>query len=330
MKRLAFDWTLWLKIALAAGALGYLVHVVEPGAIAEAAAGAHVGWIAAAAALLPLNLALQSIVWYLLLQRVAPGVRRRAAVGSVLSGHTLGLVTPANAGEFVGRAFYVPGTDRWEVSAAVLVQRLVEMTASIDVGAAALFYYLHVFAPEPISFWKGLAWSGAGLAVIMTGFALRPGLAYRVVARVVRRRQVLARVDFLQRLPSVSATAILGLCFAGYAIYSTQFYFLLRAFAPGADVLSGYLGIALVYFVKFIIPAVTFLDLGIREGAAVYFLGGLGFAEAAALNASLLLFTTNLLLPALAGLPLVFRLRFRDERAGRTPRPARPDASNRA
>ncbi|MEX1054624.1 MAG: hypothetical protein WED81_01245, partial [Rhodothermales bacterium] len=69
------------------------------------------------------------------------------------------------------------------------------------------------------------------------------------------------------------------------------------------------LGIALVFFVKLLLPPVTLMDVGIREGAAVFFLGSLGFPEAAALNASLLLFTINLLIPAAAGLPLVMRLR---------------------
>ena len=57
------------------------------------------------------------------------------------------------------------------------------------------------------------------------------------------------------------------------------------------------------------VPTVTLLDLGIREGAAVYFLGQLGYAEAAAFNAAFLLFCINLLVPAVVGLPFVFRLK---------------------
>jgi hypothetical protein len=71
---------------------------------------------------------------------------------------------------------------------------------------------------------------------------------------------------------------------------------------------GAYLGVALVFFAKSAVPSVTLGDLGVRESAAVFFLGFYGVAEAAAFNASLGLFAVNILLPALAGLALLPRL----------------------
>ena len=68
-------------------------------------------------------------------------------------------------------------------------------------------------------------------------------------------------------------------------------------------------GVALVFFAKSAIPQVTLGDLGVREGAAVFFLGAYGVAPAAALDASLALCSLlNLVLPSLAGTPLLLRL----------------------
>jgi hypothetical protein len=92
-------------------------------------------------------------------------------------------------------------------------------------------------------------------------------------------------------------------------VFSLQFVLLVFAFEPGAAWLPVMMGVALVFFAKSAIPSFTLGDLGIREGAAVFFLGALGVAAAAALEASLVLFGINLLIPALVGLPLVLRLR---------------------
>ena len=68
-------------------------------------------------------------------------------------------------------------------------------------------------------------------------------------------------------------------------------------------------------------PSFTLADLGIREGFAVYFMGLYGIAEAAAFNGALALFGLNILLPALAGLPLALRLRVAAEAPAPAPEP---------
>lgn len=299
----------FVKVVLAAAALGYVVYVVDPARIAAAAAGARLGWMAAAVALLPLNVAVQAGTWYLLLRCIMPDVRFRTAFASLLSGYTLGLVTPANAGDLVGRAFYLHHADKWELSAAVVTHRMLDMVIVVDVGLLALFYFIRT---EPLgagAFWKGLAVAGLGLALLLTLLAVLPRLTHRLAHRLLRRPGRQRRVAFLRRLSTGSMIRLLGLCLLVYAVFTSQFFLFLRAFEPAAPALTGYTGIALTYFVKYMIPPVTFLDVGIREGAAVFFLGTFGFEKAAAFNASFLLFCTNLIVPALAGLPFVARLR---------------------
>ena len=60
-------------------------------------------------------------------------------------------------------------------------------------------------------------------------------------------------------------------------------------------------------FVKTIIPPITFGELGIREGASVYFLTQMGETASIGFNASILLFIINLLIPALIGVGMFLR-----------------------
>jgi uncharacterized membrane protein YbhN (UPF0104 family) len=60
-------------------------------------------------------------------------------------------------------------------------------------------------------------------------------------------------------------------------------------------------------FTKTIIPPVSMGELGIREGASVYFLTQMGESASIAFNASIFLFIINLLIPALIGVGMFFR-----------------------
>jgi hypothetical protein len=50
---------------------------------------------------------------------------------------------------------------------------------------------------------------------------------------------------------------------------------------------------------------ISFMDLGVREAASVVVFGSVGVAAATAVQASLMLFGLNVLLPGLAGLLLM-------------------------
>ena len=123
------------------------------------------------------------------------------------------------------------------------------------------------------------------------------------------------RLAFLDAFDRHDARSLLGLSAVRYGIFSAQFVFLVFAFAPAASWLAAAGGVALVFFAKSAIPSFTLADLGIREGAAVYFMSALGIAAAAAFNAAFLLFCVNLLLPSLVGLPFVLKLRLAPEAA---------------
>ncbi|PSQ80600.1 MAG: hypothetical protein BRD40_04260, partial [Bacteroidetes bacterium QS_1_65_9] len=93
--------------------------------------------------------------------------------------------------------------------------------------------------------------------------------------------------------------------------YATQFVLLARAFSPDAPVGLLYGGVGLIFFAKHLIPSLTLMDVGIREGAAVFFLSTqLGLPQATAFNAAFFLFLLNLVAPAALGAPLLLRLRF--------------------
>lgn len=306
--------TTLLKVLLAVGIVVYLVYLIEPDRLWETARTAEAHWIVAAALLLPVNLALEGVVWRVLVRRVVPDVPLRSAFSSLLCGYAFGIVTPGRIGELAGRAFYLHYPDKWELGTVVFAQRLVDMVMAALGGSLAVLAYITMNNPDPAAVWWGFFAFGMGTAVTLAAALLLPTYTHRLLHRVLPERAA-RRAAFLQKLAPSDRASFMLLSAVRYLVYTSQFVVLLLAFAPATALGTLYVGVALTFLAKFIIPPVAFLDIGIRESAAVFFLGQLGVAQAAAFNASFLVFGFNILLPALLGVPFVLRMRVR-ERAG--------------
>lgn len=304
-------WITALKTLVTAGALGYLVYVVHPQQLAETILLARPAWLVLAAALLPLNLLLEARTWQLFGRLALPPLSFAQALRSLLAGHALGFFTPARVGEFAGRILYLRAPDGWAVGAAIVAERTASKVIAVGAGVGALVFFVTARHPDPLVLWLAVLVYTIGSALLLTGALLFPRFFHRLLRRWLPPRWH-DKIQYLALLRRKVVLRGLGLSALRYLVYVTQFVVLLRAFGPLHSAAAAYLGIALTYVVKFLLPPITLLDLGIREGAAVFFLGAFGFAAASALNASLFMFSVNVVLPALLGLPGAFRLRLRD------------------
>ena len=299
-----------LKAVLAAVTLALVMRVADPAAALDALRHAE-GWpLALALLLMPVNMGLETYRWWRLVRRLNPEVTYGAALGAVLGGYPLGLLTPGRVGEFVGRAALLEGVPSGQAAALTLGEKMATLAAVLLGGLAALMHFLATQAP-PSPLWAPLAvfttlWAGALLLAI-----LYPSCARAVLGALLpfaRVRRALAAFD---AVPQREAATLLGLSVVRYGVFAGQFALLASAFAPEASGVALAAGVALVLFAKSAVHSVTLGDLGIREGAAVYFLGAYGVGAGAAVDASLAVFAINLLLPALVGVPALLRLRVR-------------------
>ncbi len=307
-----------LRAALAIALLGYLIYLIDIDQIANAAATADIRWILLALFLLPVNVLLEGVLWRRMVLTVAPQTNLGRSLGSLLCGFALGIFTPGRAGEFAGRAFYLRHPDKWELGTLVLTQRMLDFVAAVNTGMAVFLVYLLLHAEATSTLWWILAFVGGGTVLFLTPLALLPQLTHKLLSKILRKPGFRRRIAFLKKQTSRSMASLLALAFVRYLVYCTQFVLLALAFGSSIRWHLNYAAVALVFLVKFLIPSITLTDLGVREGAAVFFFGQFGVGEAVAFNAAFALYCINLLLPALAGVPFVTQMRFRqsaDEKA---------------
>jgi len=301
-----------MKLVLAGLIITLLARHISTDALSATIRSADLFYLIAALLLLLPNLGLQYRKWELLLRKISPSVTSVDIRSSLFAGFTLGIVTPARIGEFGGRAIACRGMSRTLLVGLTALDKGLTMVVTILVGLAGFisFAWIHDFG-DPLLI------SLAGVPVFLLTMFLAIMIARgKTTAFRNRLRDRKGKLSSLFETMTVFNRRDLGylllLSVLFYCTFIVQFLLLLAAFGP-IDPMTALLGISSTMLFKTVIPPVTLGELGIRESASVYFLGFSGIVAASAFSASLLLFTINLLLPSLAGLFYLTRLRARGE-----------------
>ena len=251
------------KIALALALLGGAIWYLEPAELLAAAGQVGGDKVLICGAIALMGIGVQWMKWQLLLRDQIPEVDGRDALYSLLGGAALGLVTPNRVGE-LGRGVFL-GRSRTKAALLTVVDKLSSATVTLGLGAVAAW----ILWPHLRGFLL--------LLVCILGALLYWGW----------RRQ--------QTSGPVAWGAIAGLSVLFNVIFMAQFFYLVAS-SVGADLVV-VLAVPVVFALKTLLP-LSFLDLGVREAAAILVFSSLGLEPQPAFVASLIIFVCNVCLPA--------------------------------
>lgn len=240
------------------------------------------------------NLALQMLKWHYLLKLANPKVRFFTACQSLIVGYPLGFVTPGRLGE-IGRALYVKEISQIKTLKLVVVDKMANFLVILLIGMAGL-----ATLPKILDSSQGMPGLLPGLALLTTVF-LCLGSSTPVVSRA------LGRFTKIYHFRRKNLAALLAYSTLFYLTFAAQFVMLIWCFQPG-NLGSVAKAVASTLLVKTVLP-VSFGDLGVREGAAVFFCSKIGVVAAAGFNAAFLLFIINVGMPTVLGLPILMKTR---------------------
>ncbi|MBN2354775.1 flippase-like domain-containing protein [candidate division KSB1 bacterium] len=295
-----------IKIIIAVVLVTVLVYRIDPNEIYQALRHVRAFYIILSLLLLPLNIFFQFSRWRILVRLAHPEAKDKDILSSLFCGITLGFITPGRLGEF-GRSFFIPATQWARLIGLTLLDKLFALMVLFALGLIGITPFLHQNTPAFI--WIPLLFSALAFLVLFFILLLSPQLFSSVLLRKQalwknhpRWRQILLSLELL----STSVSSKLAcLAFAQVTTYTLQFYFLVISIHP-VPLIAGIAAITAIMWVKTMLP-ISIGDLGVRESAAIFFLGQLGVPDAAAFDASMLLFAINILLPAILGAFLLLK-----------------------
>lgn len=279
--------------------------------------------IIAVVLLMPVNWLLEAIKWKFTISK-AEKINLITAIRAILGGITVSMITPNRTGEYLGRVFILKSPVNGILltlagSFGQLITTFVMGCTSLFIAMPVLINYLAIKSDGSLTLLR--------IAVItMIGGAIMIYLKFPVFYKIadISLLRKYEKIKKLARLSEVFSQfdliMILLISLLRYVIFSTQYYLLLVIGGIQISPQSAFIVISLQYFIMAFIPSVALSEIGIRGSVAImifsiYFQYGKGvllndeqaFSVA---SASISLWFINLAVPAIAGIPAVFKTRF--------------------
>ncbi len=302
---------LGLKLITAASIIFYFARKISFSDVMRVLTTADIYFLALAGLLSFVNLLFQFFKWRIISKKCLGVDSTKKLTLSLMHGIAAASFTPARLGECVGRKLALPESTLLQVTIATFVDKLFALFVTVGIGAATAILYLHFVQNVSIYITVSLFVVFAACLVfdayLITHQSLWNSFLIRQLKEIKFLRGVAHKFSLLKNLDSKTLWYSMLLNFAFYSCYLLQYAILIRAFAPGAKFIDSLWSGSLMFFAKTIIPAISIGDLGVREGASMYFSKQFGISELAGLNAALAIFLINIALPAFVGMLLLFK-----------------------
>lgn len=319
-----------IRLLIATMALSYIFYRIynlpqgQLGAFATSVlAGKGVVYKAAALLLLMvINWGIESVKWRMLI-RQSEEISIGKAYQAVLGGLAVSVFTPNRVGEFIGRVFILQKTDPVKAILLTLVGSFSQLLVTVVVGTAAYVF----FAPKYLSLMLfDSTWMVSGISIAMALMSLFMMFVFFNIP-VLHRISILLPEKYSERIKN-SIDAIAGcskqlllktvlLSALRYLVFSTQFFLAIRLMGLHFTAQECFLAIPVLYLMLMAIPTVALTEIGVRGSVSVFIFGlmagtrGLDASDVLAIiSASTLIWFLNIAIPSLAGVLVVFRLKF--------------------
>ncbi len=299
------------KILIGVGLIVFLVYYLEPDKIYQTYKEASKGLLFIAFLLLPLNLYLQYYKWGLLSKKYF-GIKENSKIWrSLFYGISGGIFTPMKSGEYFARALPYKNIKILDVILATLVDKLIPIFFVVLIGGTFFIVFLKsiigfsvlvtllliIVYKVSILFPLYLLFGNGKMSASITNWLKGKKFSAKI----------LDRIAFLKEMDGRTRVRLVVTSLLYHLTFTTQMALLLSAFSGELNYPLFFFAANLIIFAQIVIPPIALGEVGVREGASVYFLQNLGFAGTVGFNAALSLFFINLLIPSVVGFLLLLR-----------------------
>jgi len=299
------------KIIIASGLLVYLVYSVEYDQIVYALNQANILIIGIVILLWILNVYLQYYKWRITCEEVLEVKNNLKVFRSLFYGFSAGIITPLRVGEYFGRGIEFKDKSLIQVTVATLIDKFFPLMMVASLGSVSSLFFIYYYY-------------GVSIYIVLSLFILLFTTFYLIFVLVTNKRfwnsilflklrssslfnSFQNKLAIFEKLNRHYFYKMLGISFLFYSCYLIQYALLVMAFSNHSTFVNYLWAANLIMFVKTIIPPISLGELGIREGASVFFISKMGEVASVGFNSSIFLFIINLLIPALIGVGMFMR-----------------------
>lgn len=265
-----------------------------------------VWYLIVALLLMPVNWSIEAIKWGTLVRKYE-SINFRTSFYAIMSGLTLGILTPGRIGEYGGRVLFVEAKNNWKAVITTFVTSMSQHVVNMTFGAccAILFVYFN-FGMNQLLFIGSLFFV---FAVSLVAYALYFHIDtlkkfFKKVNIPFLSKAIGKHSDVLKLFTKTDLVSISAWSLFRYIVYSTQYVMLLYFFGIGGSFLTLFLGVSTIFLIQSSLPLPPMVSVFARAEIALIVWGLFSANEIAILSSSFGLWIINLLIPAFFGLLL--------------------------
>ncbi len=301
----------FLKFAIAAGLIIYLIYSVNIHEIIFAFQRADYRFITVALVLSVANVLLQFYKWKLSCAAILNEYNNKKILYSLFYGFAAGPFTPVRVGEYLGRALEFKDKSLLSVTTATLIDKAFTFVPITLFGSIGSILFLkdqyNVNSYLSVSLFVIILVLFSVLVILILNPNMWQNLLSKQKENTKHLGKIYSQIILLRQLSKKFLTQMFFVSVLFYLFFIVQYAVLALAFSQSGNFINFLWAGNMVMFAKTIIPQVSFADLGVREGASVFFLSKMGQPNSVGFDASISLFGINVLLPAIIGLVLLIK-----------------------
>jgi uncharacterized protein (TIRG00374 family) len=299
------------KILIAIGLLTFAVNYIRIDSIITSVKESNSYLILAAFCFSFLNIYLQFYKWKLTSEIILQETKKSKILASLFYGLSAGAFTPARIGEYFGRAIVYKDKSLVQVTLATLLDKIFPLLIILFFGSLSSILFIFYNYNVTLYLILGL------FIVVFTLFYFVAVMIYSekfwnsVLLMHIKSSKLYSKyfdkLNVFENLNKKYVTKMLLVSMLFYLCFLIQYALLVTSFSHQNNYMDYLWAGILVMFTKTVFPPISIGELGIREGASVYFITQFGLNSAIGFNASIFLFLVNILFPALIGLVFLIR-----------------------
>lgn len=251
-------------------------------------------------ALMPINWLIETVKWKTLVNSIQE-LNFTKSFQSILAGILLSLFTPNRIGELGGRLIFIEKEKRATILYMNSICSISQLMITMLVGIWSL-----VLLRNYLSDW--IIFEEPVLYVFISLFSVLLMFVYFYSNQLGKLFDFFSKKEEGNSRKKVSKRSRFGLLtmsLCRYIVFCIQFYLVVQIFEPSISIQLSTSSIALIFILTAVVPTGWISDLPVRTSIAFFVFELVGLNGVSGLTASILLWSINLLLPALISLFLL-------------------------
>jgi hypothetical protein len=248
--------------------------------------------------LMILNWGIEAVKWRFTIRNVEE-ISVLKAFKLIITGITLGFLTPNRIGEIPARALLLNRNNFKEITLKTTVSSFSQLLITLLFGVVGfcLTFKNFSYISNP------MVW----LMILSLGLLLLSLVYFRTnkLESIFNRSKLIREKELFRGLSGFSVLELFNILFLSllrYIVFAIQYYLVLKAFGVYLSDIYAILLIPVCFMVASFIPTILISEIGIRGSVALFVFGTISNMDIQIILASMVLWLINIALPTLLGL----------------------------